>query len=55
MRSVPTRLDSLSFGPAASAIPPLLFTLCALAGALAPGVTTAYASYMIRLDLTGLV
>jgi hypothetical protein len=48
------RLDSRAFGLAAGAIAAALFTLCALAVAIAPTWTTAVASTLIHLDLTGI-
>lgn len=48
------RLDSRAFGLAAGTVAGTLFTLCALAVAIAPQATTALASSLIHLDLTGL-
>ncbi len=48
------RLDSRAFGLAAGSVAGVLFTLCALAVALAPGWTTAVASSLIHLDLSGM-
>ena len=54
MRSGPTALDPLALGLAAGTLAALLFSLCALAVALAPEATVLLASDMIHLDLTGL-
>lgn len=48
------RLDSRAFGLAAGTVAAVLFTLCALAVALAPAATTAVASSLIHLDLSGM-
>ncbi len=48
------RLDSRAFGLAGGAVAAALFTLCALAVAIAPTWTTAVASHLIHLDLTGM-
>ena len=48
------RLDSRAFGLAAATVAAALFTLCALAVALAPTATTALASTLIHLDLSGM-
>lgn len=48
------RLDSRAFGLAAGTVAALLFTLCALAVAIAPAWTTALASSLIHLDLSGM-
>ena len=48
------KLDSRAFGLAAGVVAGALFTLCALAVAVAPAWTTAFASSLIHLDLTGL-
>jgi hypothetical protein len=47
-------LDSRAFGMAAGAVAAVVFTLCALAVAIAPGSTTAALSYILHIDLTGL-
>ena len=47
------RLDARAFGLAAGSVAAVLFTLCALAVAIAPAWTTAVASSLIHLDLTG--
>ena len=48
------RLDSRAFGLAAATVAASLFALCALAVAIAPTWTTALASSLIHLDLSGL-
>ncbi len=48
------RLDARAFGVAAGATAAVLFILCALAVAIAPGPTTASAGYLIHADLSGL-
>ena len=48
------RLDSRAFGFAAATVAAALFTLCALAVAIAPTWTTAVASSLIHLDLSGI-
>jgi membrane protein YqaA with SNARE-associated domain len=48
------RLDARAFGIAAGATAAVLFILCALAVAIAPGPTTAFAGYLIHTDLSGL-
>ena len=48
------RLDSRAFGLAAGTVAAALFTLCALAVALAPTATTALATTLIHLDLSGM-
>ena len=48
------RLDARAFGTAAGAVAAALFTICALAVALAPESTTALASYLIHMDLSGM-
>ena len=47
------RLDSRAFGFAAGTVAGVLFSLCALAVAVAPDAATALASSLIHLDLTG--
>lgn len=47
------KLDSRAFGLAAGTIAAVLFTLCAMAVAIAPTWTTAVASAAIHLDLSG--
>jgi hypothetical protein len=48
------RLDPRAFGVAAGIVAAVLFSICALAVAIAPGPTTALASYLIHLDLSGI-
>jgi uncharacterized protein DUF5676 len=48
------KLDARAFGLAAGTTAAALFLLCALAVAIAPGATTAFAGYMIHADLSGL-
>ena len=48
------RLDSRAFGYAAATVAAALFVLCALGVALAPAATTAMASTLIHIDLSGM-
>jgi hypothetical protein len=48
------RLNARAFAIAAGATAAVLFILCALAVAIAPGATTAFAGYLIHADLSGL-
>jgi 2TM family of unknown function (DUF5676) len=48
------RLNAWALGLAAGATAGVLFILCALAVALAPGATTAFAGYLIHVDLSGM-
>lgn len=48
------RLDTRAFALAAGAAAAILFTLCALAVAIAPGPTTAFFGYLVHMDLSGL-
>ena len=48
------RLDSRAFGYAAATVAAALFVLCALGIALAPAATTAMASTLIHIDLSGM-
>ena len=48
------RLDARAFGFAAGLTAAALFTLCAVAVAIAPGPTTAFAGHLIHTDLSGL-
>jgi len=48
------RLDARAFGTAAGTVAAVLFTICALAVAVAPEPTTALASYLIHMDLSGM-
>lgn len=54
MRPDRLTLDPRALGLAAGTAAAALFTLCALAVAVAPAATTAVASTLIHLDLTGL-
>ena len=47
------RLDALAFGFAAGVTAAVLFVVCALAVAVAPDATTAFAGTLIHLDLSG--
>ena len=48
------RLDTRAFAFAAAIVAAVLFTLCALAVAIAPGLTIAVFGYMVHLDLSAL-
>jgi hypothetical protein len=48
------RLDARAFGTAAGSVAAVLFTICAFAVAVAPEPTTALASYLIHMDLSGM-
>jgi hypothetical protein len=48
------RLDARAFGMAAALVAAVLFTICALAVAVAPQPTTALAGYLIHMDLSGM-
>jgi 2TM family of unknown function (DUF5676) len=48
------RLDARAFGLAAGGTAGVLFILCALAVAIAPEATTAFAGYLIHLDVSGM-
>jgi hypothetical protein len=48
------RLDTRAFAIAAGATAGVLFTLCALAVAIAPGPTTGFLGYLVHLDLSAL-
>jgi len=48
------RLDTRAFALAAGAAAAILFTLCALAVAIAPDPTTAFFGYLVHMDLSGL-
>lgn len=48
------RLDARYFGTAAGIVAAVLFTICALAVAVAPDQTTAVAGYLIHMDLSGM-
>ena len=47
-------LEARALGLAAGTAAAAVFTLCALAVAVAPAATTSFASSLIHLDLTGL-
>jgi 2TM family of unknown function (DUF5676) len=49
------KLDARAFGLAAGATAGVLFILCALAVAIAPEATTAFAGYLIHTDLSGMM
>jgi hypothetical protein len=48
------RLEPRAFGAAAGMVAAVLFIVCALAVAIAPESTTAIASYLIHMDLSGM-
>ena len=48
------KLDARAFGLAAGTTAGVLFVLCALAVAIAPEATTAFAGYLIHADLSGI-
>ena len=48
------RLDTRAFGLAAGAAAAILFLVCALAVAVAPDATTAFAGDLIHADLSGI-
>ncbi|HET8622088.1 MAG TPA: DUF5676 family membrane protein [Gemmatimonadales bacterium] len=48
------RLDARAFGIATGIVAAVLFSICALAVAAAPGPTTALAGYLVHTDLTGI-
>jgi hypothetical protein len=48
------RLVPKAFGLATGVTAGMFFVLCALAVAIAPGATTAFAGYLIHVDLSGL-
>ena len=48
------RLDTRAFAFAAGITAAVLFTLCALAVAIAPGATTGFFGYLVHLDLSAL-
>jgi FtsH-binding integral membrane protein len=48
------RLDTRAFAIAAGTTAAVLFTLCALAVAIAPGATTAFFGYLVHMDLSAL-
>jgi hypothetical protein len=52
-RKVVMRLDARAFGLAAGALAAVLFLVCAVAVAVAPDATTAFAGTLIHADLSG--
>jgi hypothetical protein len=48
------RLNTRAFAIAAGATAAVLFTICALAVAIAPGPTTAFFGYLVHADLSTL-
>lgn len=54
MRPERMTFDARALGLAAGTAAAALFSVCALAVAVAPAATTAFASSLIHLDLTGL-
>ena len=48
------RLDARAFSLAGGVAAAVLFIICALAVAIAPGPTTAFAGYLIHTDLSGM-
>jgi hypothetical protein len=48
------RLDARAFGTAGGVVAAALFTICALAVAVVPDQTTALASYLVHMDLSGM-
>jgi hypothetical protein len=48
------KLDVRAFGVAAGATGAVLFVICALAVAIAPDATTAFAGHLIHVDLSGM-
>jgi hypothetical protein len=48
------RLDTRALAIAAGTIAAVLFTICALAVALAPGPTTAFFGYLVHMDFSAL-
>jgi len=48
------RLDARAFGLAAGAAAAVLFVICAVAVAIAPEATTAFAGHLIHVDLSGM-
>lgn len=49
------RLDARAFALAAGFTAALLFVICALGVAIAPGATTAFAGMLIHADLSGII
>ncbi len=48
------RLDTRAFGTAAGIVAAVLFTICALAVAVAPDQTTAVAGYLMHMNPSGI-
>lgn len=48
------RLDTRAFAIAAGTTAAILFVLCALVVAIAPGLTTAFFGYIVHLDMSGM-
>jgi hypothetical protein len=48
------RLDARAFGMAAGLVAAMLFTICALAVALAPDQTGALAGYLMHMNMAGM-
>jgi hypothetical protein len=48
------RLDTRAFAIAAGTTAAILFVLCAVAVAIAPGLTTAFFGYIVHLDMSGM-
>lgn len=48
------RIDPRSFGFAAGLTAAVIFVLCAIAVAIAPGSTTAFAGFLLHIDLSGM-
>jgi 2TM family of unknown function (DUF5676) len=48
------RFDARAFGTAAGIVAAVLFTICALAVAVAPDQSTALAGYLIHMNLSGM-
>ena len=48
------RIDERVFGIAAGLTAAVLFTICAVAVAIAPGSTTSLAGFLVHMDLSGM-
>ena len=48
------KLDARAFGLAAGVAAAVLFLFCAIAVAIAPEATTAFAGHLIHVDLSGI-
>ena len=48
------KLDARAFGLAAGVAAAVLFLICAIAVAIAPEATTAFAGHLIHVDLSGM-